>query len=116
MDDIDDIKQKNRENNVNDTYDYEEEEDNEEVEKIEANDDDTPEKLDGFKGDELFKTVQLPSSLAHKEWDNEFELKHRGCFTIANTIPIDSFAAGPADADPGSTGTDDRGVVHKIRG
>lgn len=74
MDDIDDIKQKNRENNVNDTYDYEEEEDNEEVEKIEANDDDTPEKLDGFKGDELFKTVQLPSSLAHKEWDNEFEV------------------------------------------
>ncbi|CAH6722287.1 dilute domain-containing protein [[Candida] jaroonii] len=67
LDDIDDLLSKNK-NDLNDTYDYDqdkEEESDDEDEKHEAKD---------FKGDELFKPVQLPSSLAYKNWgDNDIE-------------------------------------------
>lgn len=62
-DDIDDILTKNKAT-MNDTYDYEEEE----------NDDSGSNETKShqeFKGDELFKSVQLPSSLLHKNWGDD---------------------------------------------
>lgn len=73
IDEVDEILSLNRESNMNDTYDYEKEN---EVDSEETNDvkaDVIKEKVD-FKGDQLFKTVQLPNSLAHKHWgETEFE-------------------------------------------
>lgn len=79
LDDIDDILTKNRESNMNDTYDYEEQEDEEELDgEEELNADERTEQRPAvdnprsFKGDELFKTVQVPLSLAHRNWgDND---------------------------------------------
>ncbi|PVH23847.1 hypothetical protein CXQ85_004141 [Candidozyma haemuli] len=81
LDDVDDILTKNKESNMNDTYDYEEHTDDEaeEEEPVQtSNGDDIDERpaVDGnsksFKGDELFKTVQVPSSLVHRNWgDND---------------------------------------------
>lgn len=60
-DDIDDIITKNK-STLNDTYDYEEDDT-----EADAEDD----KAEEFKGDELFKSVQLPSSLLHKNWGDD---------------------------------------------
>lgn len=93
MDDVEEILAANRNANLNDTYDYEEEEDEEEVEeedehepRNDANDDvlkdkdaaaeqsEKHEPSAHFKGDELFKQMQLPLSVAHKHWgDTEME-------------------------------------------
>lgn len=67
-DDVDDILTANKNANVNDTYDYEDdaEDDDEETEepkKIEDNGD-----AGSFTGDGMFKSVQLPLNLAHKNW------------------------------------------------
>lgn len=67
VDDVDDILVNNRAT-VNDTYDYEEEEgekDDVDEEKVVATG------ALAFKGDELFKEVQMPGSLAHKNWGAE---------------------------------------------
>ncbi|KAK6198829.1 uncharacterized protein RJT21DRAFT_51422 [Scheffersomyces amazonensis] len=78
LDDIEEIFQSNKDSNFNDTYDYdkdgdgedgngngngngEEEDDYDEVHHHHKSD---------FKGDELFKQVQLPNSLIHKEWNS----------------------------------------------
>lgn len=86
LDDIDDIKNSNRDLNVNDTYDYEQDEqDNEDAQDDEPDQDEKSSVSVNnknnnysngnnsvhFKGDELFKQVQVPSSLAHKPWGNE---------------------------------------------
>lgn len=81
LDDVDEILTKNRESNMNDTYDYDENDgdDNEEEEPVEeSNGDERTEERPpvdnsrSFKGDELFKTVQVPLSLVHRNWgDND---------------------------------------------
>ncbi|KAI5967387.1 hypothetical protein KGF57_000415 [Candida theae] len=86
VDDIDDIITENRNLESNDTYDYEkDEEDNEEHVESKDGDQDgdenegTTSKLatdkQNFKGDELFKSVQMPSSLMHRNWgdSDDFE-------------------------------------------
>lgn len=70
----DDIEEMITENhrNINDTYDYEEQQ--ESIESEEENTNRTENPIDIFKGDNLFKEVRLPSSLAHKNWgDDELE-------------------------------------------
>lgn len=83
LDDVDDILTRNKEANMNDTYDYDQESEAEEQDVksstgsiVEENGMREPLTIESdskaFKGDELFKTVQLPLSLAHKDWgDNE---------------------------------------------
>ncbi|KAI5953568.1 hypothetical protein KGF54_002940 [Candida jiufengensis] len=81
VDDIDEILTENKNMVLNDTYDYEEEEVDEEDDEDEEKDNNEDQietvkqvKDEKFKGDELFKSVQMPSSLLHKNWgDNEFE-------------------------------------------
>lgn len=63
LDDVDELVQKD----VNDTYEYEAEA--EDDEEQDAPIDEKPPA--DFKGDELFKQVQMPSSLAHKHWGEE---------------------------------------------
>lgn len=81
LDDVDEILTKNRESNVNDTYDYEErshDDDNEAVAGGNGDENGLDERSGfdssarSFKGDELFKTVQVPLIVAHRDWgDNE---------------------------------------------
>jgi len=73
VDDVDEILTQNK-NDVNDTFDYEQDDitadgAEEEEEEFEHSAKETNQK--SFKGDELFKEVQLPSSLAHKNWGDE---------------------------------------------
>ncbi|GEQ69130.1 hypothetical protein JCM33374_g2801 [Metschnikowia sp. JCM 33374] len=75
MDDIDIILTRNKNDNVNDAYDYEgTDTDENSVEVKSSSKIDEPEKDDpqdekkAFKGDELFKQIQPPSLLVHKEW------------------------------------------------
>lgn len=77
MDDVDEIMTQNK-NDFNDTYDYEhegdaasDEEEGEENTNGNSNNQSADHKTANFKGDELFKQVQLPSSLAHKNWGDE---------------------------------------------
>lgn len=63
-DDVDDILTQNKAT-VNDTYDYEEEKEDDD------DDEEEEEKEEAFKGDELFKSVQMPSSLLHKNWGDD---------------------------------------------
>ncbi|KAK6454020.1 myosin class V heavy chain [Scheffersomyces xylosifermentans] len=79
MDDIDEIFTENKNSNFNDTYDYEHESDVEEddvanyQEKVpdENNKGAKESTFDDFKGDEIFKQVQMPNSLAHKNWGGD---------------------------------------------
>ncbi|CAK9438405.1 uncharacterized protein LODBEIA_P26290 [Lodderomyces beijingensis] len=89
VDDIDEIITENRNMEMNDSFDYEREktkkdgqdnqdENQEEEEEEEEEDEQEKEKenqrstagsrFETIKGDELFKQVQLPNSLMHKEW------------------------------------------------
>lgn len=73
VDDVDEVLTQNK-NDVNDTFDYEQDDNTadgteEEEEEFEHSAKETNQK--SFKGDELFKEVQLPSSLAHKNWGDE---------------------------------------------
>ncbi|CUM56930.1 uncharacterized protein AC631_01522 [Debaryomyces fabryi] len=73
VDDVDEILTQNK-NDVNDTFDYEQDDNTadgveEEEEESERSAKETNQK--SFKGDELFKEVQLPSSLVHKNWGDE---------------------------------------------
>ncbi|EGV65939.1 hypothetical protein PSN45_003257 [Yamadazyma tenuis] len=85
LDDIDDLLTRNK-NDLNDTFTYDQP-DEERGEKEDEVDDDKPEenyhrndpslfrsKTD-FKGDELFKQVQLPGSLAHKNWGEDDDIE-----------------------------------------
>ncbi|CUM65779.1 uncharacterized protein PRCAT00003427001 [Priceomyces carsonii] len=65
-DDIEELLSSNRAT-VNDDYDYEQQRDDYRPE--ENNGEDLTE--DNFKGDEMFKQVQLPNTLVHKEWGDE---------------------------------------------
>lgn len=72
LDDVDELLTNNKNANVNDTYDYEEDagqdEEKEDEEGTVAENGDR----DSFKGDGMFKSVQLPLNLAHKNWgDND---------------------------------------------
>lgn len=79
MDDVDEILLQNRNENFNDTYDYDKEEDERASEGEVAEETQqtpsghtAPQEL--FKGDEMFKQMQPPLSLAHKHWgDTEIE-------------------------------------------
>ncbi|KAM9929240.1 hypothetical protein OXX59_001308 [Metschnikowia pulcherrima] len=76
MDDIDMLLTQNRNDNVNDTFDYEGEEYEKETEGLTSPDmpvvrDEPRDQNTSFKGDELFKQMQPPSSLAHKEWGTD---------------------------------------------
>lgn len=79
LDDIDEILTENRESNFNDTYDYEtannqDDEDDAKQDEEELLSAPSFERRPSFKGDELFKTVQMPNTLAHKHWgESEFE-------------------------------------------
>ncbi|KAI5953099.1 hypothetical protein CANMA_005014 [Candida margitis] len=78
VDDIDEILTENRNLEMNDTYDYEKDDDADE--NGETDDDEQTKKKDNgsskpdaerqtsFKGDELFKSVQMPNSLLHRNW------------------------------------------------
>lgn len=75
IDDVDIILTRNKNENFNDTYDYEESEDDEdslgsnsENGKNVSEHNGLKDEKKGFKGDELFKQMQPPLSLAHKEW------------------------------------------------
>lgn len=86
MDDIDELLAKNKADS-NETFEHEEEDEDEETEekdddndndrvetfenpsKSDTNNDKSNEKI--FKGDQLFKEVQLPGSLAHKHWGSD---------------------------------------------
>lgn len=57
MDDLDELLNRNQE--FNDTYDYEQQQEEPENQNI--------------KGDEMFKEVQMPSSLLHKNWGKDEE-------------------------------------------
>lgn len=78
IDDVDDILTQNK-NDVNDTFDYDQDneaaydDDDEEEEESErsAKNVSVSQKSSSFKGDELFKEVQLPGSLAHKNWGDD---------------------------------------------
>lgn len=78
MDDVEEILAANRNSNINDTYDYEEEH-SAESDKGTESEDEVREEDSGqrepvkktFKGDELFKQMQPPLSLAHKNWGQE---------------------------------------------
>lgn len=70
QDDVDEILAQNKDN-VNETYDYDDDDDNTNNDAHESDDDsDAGEKYPQktFKGDELFKPMEPPLSLAHKEW------------------------------------------------
>lgn len=73
MDDVDEILTTNRNANFNETYDYDEDD----AEEAEAEDSESPSEAvpvkeeQTFKGDELFKQMQPPLSLAHKNWGSE---------------------------------------------
>lgn len=76
MDDVDEILSGNKNANVNDTYDYEEESEEEPEEKeSEAEPQNGPVTgnpgAKAFKGDELFKQVQVPLSLVYKNWGDD---------------------------------------------
>lgn len=80
MDDVEEILSANRNANMNDTYDYDEEHSTESANDTDFNDEAEPEssgqpegeKLPrAFKGDELFKPMQPPLSLVHKNWGQE---------------------------------------------
>lgn len=78
MDDVEEILATNRNANVNDTYDYEQEEsevssesENENAVKSSVSVNEKTEASKTFKGDELFKQMQPPLSLAHKNWGSE---------------------------------------------
>ncbi|KAI5966519.1 uncharacterized protein KGF55_000828 [Candida pseudojiufengensis] len=77
VDDIDELLTENKNAGLNDTYDYE-------AEEVQEEDDDDDElennqhelkpktvKDEKFKGDELFKSVQMPNSLLHRNWGDE---------------------------------------------
>lgn len=77
VDDIDEIITENRNLEMNDTYEYEKDDDEEdgdvnEGDEIEEKNDDLSksdaDKQTNFKGDELFKSVQMPNSLMHRNW------------------------------------------------
>ncbi|EGW35064.1 uncharacterized protein SPAPADRAFT_131201 [Spathaspora passalidarum NRRL Y-27907] len=67
IDDIDEILTENKNQHLHDEYDYDREDDEEEDE------DNDEEKKPGqdFKGDQIFKQVQMPNSLLHKNWGDE---------------------------------------------
>ncbi|RLV94300.1 Dilute domain-containing protein [Spathaspora sp. JA1] len=72
LDDIDELLLENKNQHIHDAYDYENEEDEQDegdqVGDIKSKD---------FKGDEIFKEVQMPNSLLHKNWgqeENNFEV------------------------------------------
>lgn len=86
MDDLEEILSANRNAHVNDTYDYDNQASEESDEDEESNNElGTPkedetrndgvqraeEKAKTFKGDELFKQMQPPASLAHKNWGGD---------------------------------------------
>ncbi|KAK6463284.1 myosin class V heavy chain [Scheffersomyces coipomensis] len=87
LDDVEEIFQENKSNNYNDTYDYEkgeqedeEEEDDDDYEHdgnlalqqpIKSTYDNGNKKINDFKGDELFKQVLPPNTLAHKNWGDD---------------------------------------------
>ena len=77
QDDVDEILQQNRENNSHDTYEYEGDNKSEDDDENDESAQETDYKpKEDFKGDEIFKEVQLPSSLAHRNWGestSEFE-------------------------------------------
>lgn len=78
QDDIDGILQQNRDQQFNETYDYDRTSEPEEDPDLDTPPGDVYKaKASDFKGDELFKQVQLPSSLLHKNWGendaSEFE-------------------------------------------
>lgn len=70
MDDVDEILASNK-SHLNDTYDYEEAEDEEREDDDEEKTVAAAEDKAAFKGDALFKEVQMPGSLAHKNWGAE---------------------------------------------
>lgn len=78
VDDIDDILTENKNGNLNETYEYENEDEDEDEEAENGHSatnglhvKSSEFKSTDFKGDELFKQVQLPNSLVHKEWGDE---------------------------------------------
>lgn len=88
MDDVEEILSANRNSNVNDTYDYDAEDSVDSANEEESNNayggnrdeisggggagnEKTVEVSKTFKGDELFKQMQPPLSLAHKNWGTE---------------------------------------------
>lgn len=73
MDDIDEILTGNKNSNVNDTYDYDHESEEEREEEPSAGEETVAVEPKNFKGDELFKEVQLPLSLVHKNWGDEVD-------------------------------------------
>ncbi|KAG2735431.1 hypothetical protein G9P44_001645 [Scheffersomyces stipitis] len=81
VDDLDDILTENKKANFNDTYDYDEQNgDEDEGDEPEDNEFEESNKnigrIEDFKGDELFKQVQMPNSLAHKNWGGEDKLEN----------------------------------------
>lgn len=73
MDDIDDIITNNK-HEINDTYDYESGNESSADEDGPENPDLKPNQAQNnstFKGDELFKQVKVPGSLAHKNWGDD---------------------------------------------
>jgi hypothetical protein len=76
QDDVDEILQQNREHNNHDSFEYEENNKSEDDENDDPPQDTDYQHKQDFKGDEIFKEVQLPSSLAHRNWGestSEFE-------------------------------------------
>lgn len=84
MDDVDEILATNRNANINDTYDYDDDQSEESVESPEFEEAGSTEEVavpssnnektndsKTFKGDELFKQMQPPLSLVHKNWGSE---------------------------------------------
>lgn len=72
MDDVDEILTANKNANLNDTFDYEEDiSDDEAEENAEGSPGTTTKEEKTFKGDEMFKHMEPPLSLAHKNWGND---------------------------------------------
>lgn len=78
QDDVDGILQDNRDQHFDQTYEYDQspEDDDDRDTDTPPTDDYKPKDVD-FKGDELFKQVQMPSSILHRNWGennaSEFE-------------------------------------------
>lgn len=74
LDDVDELLSLNK-NDLNDTYDYEN--DQESGDHDQLDEEDKPEEKEdvkskeGNKGDELFRQVQMPLSLVHKNWGDD---------------------------------------------
>ncbi|ODV80919.1 uncharacterized protein CANTADRAFT_47018 [Suhomyces tanzawaensis NRRL Y-17324] len=74
VDDVDDILTENKNNAFNDSFDYDQQREDDDAGAEDEELPETNEKALDIKGDELFKQVQMPNSLAHKPWgEDEFE-------------------------------------------